>query len=273
MKRALVYITLMGLIAWVSPTAPVSATTDAFVAQVDISEDATPEERVTKKKELARSALTKANEKAVDMGKDLEALEFEGESAETTLRESFLSQVESYAQFYEAKLVELETLVALAEVDTLIDEVIDYRESTYAPTAKEILEFILVFSYTPSVLEVANERFDNIKSDVERLEGLEVIEAGGLAPLIDQASTTLAESRGLHTQAVSDLTAFYSEEGAGIAKTPSPRELAEESLNKVRGLYDLFIEIGQRVEEALGIEPAEEVTESSGDDTVESNES
>lgn len=279
---------------WVG--APLSASADVDFGKLVVVEDISPEERAAKKMDLTRNALAKAVEKTQNMRTALEELNFEEGTAEWTLKNSHLGEVEGYAAFYKEKGLALDGLSTVEEIDALIQEIIDYRENTYAPSAKNVLEFILVFSYSPSVLETARERLGSIQADIERLGGLELIESDQFTETLNQAAAALNEAENLQTQAQLILTKTYritsTEEIAppvieGDASSEMPttadplpelieaatgteimeegvvselassdltaRELAEESLNKIKGLYNIFMETGQKVKETLGI--------------------
>jgi len=249
--------------------------------ELAVTGDMSLQERLVKKIELTQNALSMAVEKAEAMQTSLEELEFEAESEEEQLRNQYLNEVSGYLTFYQERKLILDTTNSLEEIDVLIQTIIEYRENIYAPSAKNVLEFVLVFSYGPSVLDTAKERYNNIKADIERLGGLNLIEDEQYAGVLEQGRITLEEAEQLQVQARELILAMYptttpTEEvpmvlplEGDIAETKSmteevtemvptmavlnARELAEESLNKIRGLYGIFIETGQKIKETLGI--------------------
>ena len=285
------YLILTPALVWVGVPMIISADTD--FGQLAITGDISPQERLAKKIELTRNALVMAVEKAEAMKTSLEKLEFGEKSVEEQLRNQYLDEVSKYITFYQERGVTLDTADSLEETDTLIQTIIEYREGIYAPSAKNVLEFILVFSYSPSVLDTAKERYESIKADVERLAGLNLIEVEQFTGTIEQSRMTLEDAEKLQAQArelilepyratsttsevltvpagteITEATPAESAEsvidnnqkvGEIIEPTPTvivlnARELAEESLNKIKGLYDIFIETGQKIKEALGIQ-------------------
>ena len=252
----------------VSTIGPVTAQSSGLFAQITVTDEGSQDEavRINKKKELTAGALKKAVEKAELMREDLEKIELEKEMIlPQMLKEEFLADVSGYIAFYEEAGKRLAAAQTLEEVDLIITEVITYRETAYVPTAKRVLEFILVYSYSPSVLDIANERLQNIAEDVQKLEDLSLIEPGQFTEALNTASTTIINISNLQSNAKELLISGYATsttlegkivlvEVVPIIKLVStPRGLAEESLNLIKGLYDLFLETGTRVEKALGI--------------------
>jgi len=236
---------------------PSMALAEIDFAQLVVLESITPEEKFAKKFELTQNALGKAIERAESMKTGLEALSFEKDSVEVGLKDKYLAEADSYLAFYKESKEVLSSVEQLEDLNVLIQKVIDYRENIYAPSAKNVLEFILVFSYSPSVLETANKRFESIKSDVERLENLSLLESGLFSTELELSQKTLEEAGALQTQAKLILLSPYMEslsEDLNIEEgAPTAKQLAEESLNKIKGLYTIFIETGQRVKNTLGI--------------------
>jgi len=280
------FLILISALIWVG--IPVTVLADTDFGELVVTGDMSPQERLAKKVELTQNALSIAVEKAETMKASLEKLEFGEKSAEEQLKSRYLNEVSGYLAFYQERRTTLDTVGSLEEVDALIQTVIKYRESVYAPSAKNVLEFILVFSYNPSVLSTTQERYNNIKADVERLGGLDLVEGEQFTGVLEQCRITLeeaeklqAQARGLvlethsaspaaeETPAVSTVSSGALEiesiigsdqkiEGTADELIPtttvlSARELTEESLNKIKGLYDVFIETGQKIKEALGI--------------------
>ncbi|MBU2101561.1 hypothetical protein KKH05_02480 [Patescibacteria group bacterium] len=253
------------LIALTFIATPLSVSANADFGQLVVSEDISPAERVVKKTELTKNALSKAVEKAQNTKASLEKLSFEEESIEAMLKDKYLTEVDGYISFYKEQGMALEDINTLEEVDALIQGIIEYREQIYSPSAKNVLEFILVFSYGPSVLDTAQERLGNIEKDIERLEGLELIDTGQFIETLDRLKSILGEAIDLQSQARLLVLEPYQEvlidesalpETAAtttLAITQTPKELVEESLNKIKGLYNIFIETGQKVKETLGI--------------------
>ena len=248
-------------------------------AQLVVTEDVAPEERLAKKIELTTDALKKADERVIEMRTKLEAIKFEDGTPELELRNKLIERANGYSVFYNEKLTALAAVQTIEEVDLLIDAVITYREGVYADGAKEIIEFTLVYTYTPSVLVLADERLENILKDVTRLEGLELIEPSTFVSRTNEASTILQRAHALQTQAMALLMERYA---ASLLITPetqpiemevtpieipidptvetvpavievTPRSLAEDSLAEIKKLYELFIETGEKVGETLGI--------------------
>jgi len=245
----------------------VNAQTLDFSQLVAVSEDTAPEDRFTKKVELTADALKKASERVTEMRSKLEGISLEEESPEWQLQNTLIALTGEYATFYEEQSKRLAEVTTIDDVNLLIDEIIAYRESVYAPGAKEILEFALVHSYTPSVLDLANQRLENIRADVNKLEGLGLVETDVFQAEIAEADGVLREAEDLHSQAIALLMDNYATSllepqeatttdqltADELELVVTPKSLAEESLTKIKSLYELFMATGERVTQALGI--------------------
>jgi|GEM_PF-2965533 hypothetical protein len=276
------YLVLVGVLTGVGAPLIVLADADLGTTTLALSGDLSPQERLSKKIELAGDALDMAIGKAEAIQTDLKELTFESGSTEAQLRDRYLGEVSGYISFYGERKEALNTIGSLEEIDALIQTIIEYREAVYAPSAKHVLEFILVLSYVPSVFDTAQERYNSITADVERLGELDLIEAEQFAGALEQCRLTLGEASALQAEAKQLVLSLFdtatttaeaaatppAEQSPGAEVTPpalsaepatttltalSARELAEESLNKIKGLYNTFIETGQEVKKALGI--------------------
>ncbi|MDD5710685.1 MAG: hypothetical protein PHV43_01115 [Candidatus Colwellbacteria bacterium] len=279
------FLFLAALYIWLGTPTAVLADTDADFGELAVTGDMSTQEKLTKKIELTRDALTIAIEKTEVMQFSLESLRFEDGNTEAQIRNQYLDEVAGYLAFYQERKALLSTVGSLEEIDALIQTIIEYRETVYAPSAKNVLEFILVFSYGPEILNTASERYDSIVADVERLEGLKLIESGQFAEALGQCRITLDEAGALQTQAKELISAAYLTKEEAASMTPAlgdgfietedaaiseleaeetteslseavvlnARDLVEGSLNKIKGLYGVFIETGQEIKETLGI--------------------
>ena len=266
MKQFIKYISIAILFALTLIGNPAAKAEGMDFAQLIAADDVAPGERLAKKIELTTDALKMADERVVDMRTKLEAIVFEDQTPELELRNKLIERASGYSAFYNEKLTALTAVQTLEEVDLLINEVIAYREGEYTTGAKEILEFTLVYAYTPSVLTLADQRLENILKDVTRLEGLELIEPSVFVSRTDEAKTILQKAHDLQTQASTLLIESYAT--STVDSAPSlevestemplepeitPRLLAEQSLAEIKLLYELFIETGEKVSETLGI--------------------
>src|SRR3989338_8533676 len=152
MKSFIKYLSLVTFFALTLAINPSAKAEGMDFAQLVVTEDVAPEERLAKKIELTTDALKKADERVIEMRTKLEAIKFEDGTPELELRNKLIERANGYSVFYNEKLTALAAVQTLEEVDLLINEVIAYREGEYTTGAKEILEFTLVYSYTPSVL-------------------------------------------------------------------------------------------------------------------------
>ena len=268
---------------------PLSLAQESDFSELVVADDVSPEARLAKKINLTKTALDKAIEKVNETLTKLNELSLEEESPESQLRVNFVSQTNEHLSFYQEKVNTLSSMTTLEEINNLIDQIITYREETYAPQAKDIFEYILVISYTPSVIETANTRLQTTNEDVEKLEKLELVIEGQFQEATNQAQTLLSQAQMFSDQAkeallekhltplvevptvepeeTSTTTPQVEEQATStpqmneetdqleqVEEPTKPRELAEASLNTIKELYDLFLETGKNIEQALGIQ-------------------
>jgi len=254
---------------------PVTAQEVGF-KELAVAENLSVEARLAKKVSLTQNALGKAIEKTNEMRTKLGELVFEEGSLEDVMKNEFWAQANQHLEFYEAHLNTLSSLQSLEQVDALIEEIIQYRENTYAPEAKKILEYLLIFSYTPSVIETATDRLEKIAADMNKLHNLELVEEGHFAEASQEAQDLLSQAQELSNQSREllikrfyetqiELTVLEQVEIAtstdtleGELQPHEPKGLTEASLNKVKDLYALFLQTSQQIEQALGIQKNQE---------------
>ena len=193
-KLMMVAMVLLG------PVSAYAQTPDLF-NKLAVAEDLSEQERLVKKVSLTENALNQAVARVEKIETDLNALTFAENSKETTSRQAFLADMESHKNFYNQKLETLSQIGSLSDVNTLIQEIIDYRETVYSPATKSALEFLLVFSYSPTALETANNRLSKISEDLTKLTRLNLIEREEFSALISEAETKLTGAERL--QAIS----------------------------------------------------------------------
>lgn len=262
---------------------PLSAAQEADFSGLVVAEDISPEARLAKKVGLTNAALEKAIEKVNDMRTKLEALSLEENSPEALLKNQLMAQTDEYLNFYHEHVSALAFATTLEEVNLLIDGIIEYRENVYSPGAGDILEYILVLSYTPSVLETANTRLETTNEDIAKLASLELIPEGRFKQTMAKAQSLLIQAQLFADQAKEALLAKHAtpeveplmetletttstpvviQEATSTPEVitkpeieqPQPTALAEGSLNTIKELYDLFLETGKKIERALGIQ-------------------
>jgi len=243
-----------------------------------ISDDQTlsEEERFVKAEDGIMLALTLAIEKVAELTLTLEEREFDEDSRENELKSSFLKSLDEYGLYYSAKLEETQTLTTLEDTQTLAQEVKDYRDTTYSPEVEGIVQFILVF-YIEDVTNIASERLEKISGDIETLESLGLIERDKFKDQLSEASSLLEEANSLREKArdmildtpvgedeaiVEEATEAPTATGTEILTNAEESDVDEESmpantvgksLNNVKVVYEIFLEISGVVKEILGL--------------------
>lgn len=271
---SLVLATLIGIIG--SPFVVFGQeSSDTFLA---ISDDETlsEEERFAKAKEGIILALTLANEKVAELTLSLENREFDENGRENELKNSFLESLSEYGLYYSTTLEGAETLTTLEDTQTLAQEVKDYRDTIYSPEVENIVQFILVF-YSEDVINIASERFEKISEDIETLESLGLIEKDKFNNQLGDVSSLLEEASNLRNEAKDMILAAPHNEDEAIttdevieASTTAEMEIPtgtetdvdeeniitdtiKKSLNDVKAVYEIFLEISGVVKETLGL--------------------
>lgn len=243
-----------------------------------ISEDEalSEEERFTKAKDGFTLALTLATEKVTELTENLENREFDEGSRENELKNSFLESLSEYGTYYSTTLTEVETLTTLQDIQTLAQEVKDYRDTVYSPEVENIVQFILVF-YSEDLINIASERFVKISEDIETLESLGLIERDKFDNQLSDVDSLLEEADILRGEAKDMILAvphgedetITTEEVAEASTTEEmeiptgseidvdeeniPTDTIEKSLNNVKSAYEIFLEISAVVKETLGL--------------------
>ncbi|PIR98312.1 MAG: hypothetical protein COT88_02245 [Candidatus Colwellbacteria bacterium CG10_big_fil_rev_8_21_14_0_10_41_28] len=231
-KLMMVAMVLLG------PVSAYAQTPDLF-NKLAVAEDLSEQERLVKKVSLTENALNQAVARVEKIETDLNALTFAENSKETTSRQAFLADMESHKNFYNQKLETLSQIGSLSDVNTLIQEIIDYRETVYSPATKSALEFLLVFSYSPTALETANNRLSKISEDLTKLTRLNLIEREEFSALISEAETKLTGAERL--QAISRAKLLGEEFIEEIIENTTSTEeiIIEETLNETELMLDV----------------------------------
>ena len=250
-----------------------------------ISEDETltDEERFTKAKDGLVLALNLAIEKVAKLKTSLEERTFDEESVEDKLRASFILNLDGYNSYYSETLTATEPLATLEEVQGTAKDVKSYRDEIYTPGIWEIVQFILVF-YTDDVIGIANERFGKISEDINTLESLGLIAEDRFLEKTTEIESLLVEAHDLNIQAkdmvivlpdieeeasstttVSDTSVATDETTLVTTQESTTDEVAattqeieatdplETSLNNVKLVYEIFLNISREVKETLGL--------------------
>ncbi|OGY60923.1 MAG: hypothetical protein A3F99_01690 [Candidatus Colwellbacteria bacterium RIFCSPLOWO2_12_FULL_43_11] len=247
----------------------------------------TEEEKLVKefngRKNILTEVITLSLDEIIKLKDKLKALgEFEDQSDEKLLQDKFNSSLDGYDAYYKDQTKKLETLTTIDEAKSLAQSIKDYRENTYNPEVQSAVDFILVF-YNDDVLKTANSRLDKMSGDINKLEKLGYLKAGTFSAKLKEARETLADANDMNKRAKEAILAtaprepkaettegdgletkteevtqpestIPSNEGdAEVEVIPTPGELITGSLNKVKGTYEIFLQIGKDLRKALGL--------------------
>ena len=218
------------------------------------------------RKKILSEVLTLSIDEVAKLTAKVDALpEFAENSREKELQNEFKAVLETYTAYYTEQFKKLAELTKIDETKSLAQEIKDYRDNIYNPQIQKIVNFVLLF-YNDDVLKIANTRLDKISADIKKLEKLGYIKAGIFASELKLAAETLSAARALLEEAKSAvLTTPKPEEETALETRATPTEekeaqppiepnkLVEDSLNKVKSTYDIFLQISKDLRKLLGI--------------------
>ena len=198
--------------------------------------------------------------------------EFEDKSAERTLRNEYLEELDLYSEYYDGKTTKLAEVDTMDGVKVLAKEISDYRAGVYNPAIQRIADFSLIF-YNENAIDIASSRLNKIVSDIKRLEKLNLFKTAYVKTRIDKASDLIRDSREKHVAARELVMPRKQEQydsevkmKAGesqssikigiegkIATKLTAREFIEGSLGDIKSAYDIFLQISYDVRKSLGL--------------------
>ncbi|MDP2650583.1 MAG: hypothetical protein Q8P04_00590 [bacterium] len=241
---------LMGaLVLGIEPAMAVSPS--STVVSADSGTSLAPEEKLAKAKEDLTKALDLSLKKVDGLKSRLNKLNFPESSREEELKNEALRNLDAYTGYYNEAKEDLEKKGSLEEVKDLAKDVKEHRDTIYTPGVEEIVRFVLVF-YNEGVLGTANDRLGKIETDVKKLDKLGVIKEGDFRGKLDEAGKLLQEAADLQGKAKEIILSATSTDLVK-EKKPSAKNMIEDSLNNVKTVYDIFLELNQVVKKSLGL--------------------
>lgn len=228
-----------------------SSTVISPVIAADSSPASVPEEKSVKAKEDLTKALDLSLKKVSGLKSRLNELNFPESSREEELKSEALRDLDAYTDYYSKAKEDLEKKDSLEEVKDLAKDVKEHRDAIYTPGVEEIVRFVLVF-YNEEVLGIANDRLGKIETDVKKLDKLGVIKEDDFRGKLDEAHKLLQEATNLQGEAKEIILSATSTDLAEEEK-PSAKDMIENSLNNVKDVYAIFLELNQAVKKALGL--------------------
>lgn len=290
MKDAKLKLIIVSLIALIGANLqqPVSASEIVMATPVEKSVDELlttkddtslpPEEKLAKeintREKIMKEALTSSLDEVNNIKTRLEKLpDFEKDSKEKELKNKFMEELTNYEIYYKGQNENLDLLIANSKDNETLNEDLkkaivdlkDYREDIYNPTFQKMVEFLILF-YSADVLQITQTRFDKISNDIKKLEKLGLIKTVYSKLSMEKALELINDANALQAKAkdlilnpdVSDKkNGDNTEEIVGDKKEPiaqpTPRELIETSLNKIKSTYDIFLQISKDIRKTLGM--------------------
>ncbi len=186
--------------------------------------------------------------------------------------------------------IEDTTEINLEEIKALASDFKKWRDETYIPVAERVNEFLLIHQEEKAI-GVALRRWTRINEDIKKLEKAKIKGVGELRELLDNAGSLISEGESLNEEAgaifqknyiltststatstasstipegslvinattsSSQLESATSTEESATSTLPishpSIKGLVEDSLMKIKGAYQVFIEMSNLVRELL----------------------
>jgi len=263
---------------------------DVIIALTD--EKLTDEEKIARASDGLNRALSLSIDRVNSLTEELSKREFEDESLEKTMQDDFLSDLDLYRTYYNEKLIALESLEALSDIQMLAKEVKEYRDTVYTPNIENIVGFALIF-YNKDVIDIADKRFKNISSDIADLRELGLFEEDKFSDDTSSIVELLYESKELQKNAselilispenpepedpegveipmdidILEATSTVIATSSDISDDESslelvaddlypttPNAMLERSLSNIKEVYVIFVQISDGIQDTLGIE-------------------
>ncbi|MEK7192295.1 MAG: hypothetical protein AAB646_02160 [Patescibacteria group bacterium] len=161
------------------------------------------------------------------------------------LRESLLSSLEKFLAYYENALAALEEAREAAVVKQIGVEIKNWRNEIFNPGIEKVIDFLLVFQ-GEEFLELANNRFERISGDLNRLKDIKLLKKFRLQGLLGSSSADLKQAKELISEAKEILLSASDEEPEN-----SIQDLVELTLVKIKSAYKKFLEINAQLKELL----------------------
>lgn len=164
------------------------------------------------------------------------------------IRSSFLTQLESYTD-YLGSIKELlnASEFTMESIQKLAQGLKDWHENEYAPTVKNIINFILSFQ-NQAILKIADSRLGKIALDLKRFKAAKLLETGTLEPLLAKAGENLKKAWLLNDEAMLLLSTSTT---PTIGPVRTVQELVHQSLNEIKLAYKLFFQMSAEVKKLL----------------------
>ncbi|MBI2010835.1 MAG: hypothetical protein HYS89_01220 [Candidatus Colwellbacteria bacterium] len=224
-------------------TAEITTPEVAPEAAAEMTEEAA---KVLQAKDDMTKALNIAAERVDARKSELEKLSFPEASREAELKASLLQELDGYKAYYLRKREALASLTSLEEIKALAQEIKTYREEIYAPEGQRIVAFISLYA-NESDLGVTKERFEKIKTDLDNLKGLGLIDETVTLDEVSLIDGLLQESANSQNEARELILGGSSNDSARA------NGLIQETMARIKTTYDLYLSLSGTVNSKLGI--------------------
>lgn len=179
------------------------------------------------------------------------------------LRNELLSTFGENENAYAEMKKRLKDLDTITSVKQLAIDFKNWRNLVYNPKVEKIIAFTLIFQ-EKNILDIASQRLEKIKSDLEKLEDAKSIQKEDTADLLQKALLSINQAKDSNRQAEIIITEILKNELNKLAQSNSvfsknkekelllsSKNLVEESLKQIKNAYKIFIDIGKLVKEKL----------------------
>jgi len=148
-------------------------------------------------------------------------------------RQQFLKQLEANADYFRELQERLERPLHPETVKNLAKNLKEWHKDSYQPLRKRVAGYLLFFQ-NRELLTMAQNRLRLITADLKKIHDFKPIKDSPLPIVLERAADLIDEAEKLHSAA--QLLLVKDEES-------SIYSIVEESLQKIRKAYDLFLEM------------------------------
>jgi len=179
---------------------------------------------------------------------------------EDDIKTALIKALDENTEIFNLMQLRLEEANSLYDIKNLANEFNNWRSLVYNPKVENIITFTIVFRQK-NILEIAENRLEKIKEDLNNLENADLLKDGEVDELLQNAISKIEEAKTSNEKAEKNMITYlnrklFSKIKFGISyfiSSSSVKDSVNESLDQVRDAYSIFIEIGRSAKEKVGI--------------------
>ena len=223
---------------------------------------------LTHRKKIISDVLALSLQEITSVREKLNATHIDKESQLWTIREIILRWLNAEEKYFREIKDRVDNDLNLGEVKALAREIQNHRNENYNANLINALDFILILR-TLRLTDVAENRWNRINTDLQKIEGAGLIRVSSFAPQMSEAKERIDSARSLAEKSLVLIKNIYlpipeespapfiaeiSDNNESIKteqKPPSIRELCETAMNNLKLGYNEFVQISIAVRKLL----------------------